>query len=113
MPFIDARLSMKLSKEKEEVLKTRFGKAITLLNKPEEYLMIGFKDQYDLYFAGSKLEKGAYVAVSLYGEATAEAYEKMTAEVCGILKEELGIPGKGIYVTYHSVYNWGWNGTNF
>ncbi len=33
--------------------------------------------------------------------------------VCGILSEHLGIPPKAVYVTYHPVSDWGWNGRNF
>ena len=29
------------------------------------------------------------------------------------LTEELGIPGNAVYVTYHGVSDWGWNGQNF
>ena len=37
----------------------------------------------------------------------------MTAAVCDILEEELGIPARAVYVTYHPVENWGWDGANF
>lgn len=37
----------------------------------------------------------------------------MTAEICRIYEEELGIPGAAVYVTYHPVSDWGWNGANF
>ena len=75
--------------------------------------MVGIEDNYDLYMGGNKLEKGAYVSVSLFGNATSSAYEKMTGEICKIYEEELGIPGQAVYVTYHGVNDWGWNGRNF
>ena len=68
---------------------------------------------YDLYFGGKKLEKGAYVEVSLLGNAPSAAYEKMTDAICTILDDILGIPGKSVYVTYHGLKDWGWNGSNF
>ena len=37
----------------------------------------------------------------------------MTSQICSILGEKLDIPGKAIYVTYHPVSDWGWNGQNF
>lgn len=67
--------------------------------------MIGFQDQYDLFFAGNKLDKGAYVSVSLFGEASKDAYNKMTEAICQILYEELDIPKNKVYVTFHSCYN--------
>lgn len=37
----------------------------------------------------------------------------MTGAICGILQEELDMPGDKVYVTYHGVSDWGWNGSNF
>ena len=37
----------------------------------------------------------------------------MTGKICAILEDQLGIPGNGVYVTYHPVTDWGWNGSNF
>lgn len=62
---------------------------------------------------GNKLEKGAYVSVSLFGNASSAAYEKMTGEICKIYNEVLGIQGDAVYVTYHGINDWGWNGSNF
>lgn len=112
MPFIDSKISLPVSADKKETIKTRFGKAISILNKPESFLMVGFEDNYDLYLGGKKLEQGAYVAVRLFGSASSNACEAMTAEICKIYEEELGIPGQSIYVTYQGIQDWGWNGRN-
>ncbi len=29
------------------------------------------------------------------------------------MKTMLGIPGNAVYVTYHPVNDWGWNGSDF
>ena len=113
MPFIDSKITVPVTPEKKENIKSRFGEAVRLLNKSETYLMVGFEYNYDLYMGGNKLEKGAYVSVSLFGNAPSSAYDKMTGEICGILSDELGIPGDKVYVTYHGVNDWGWNGSNF
>lgn len=113
MPFIDLKISKKLTEEEKESLKSELGKAVGLLHKPESYLMVGIADGYSLYFAGKKLKEGAYVEVSLFGSATPADYEKMTARICGILSSGLGVPAEGVYVTYHGVKDWGWNGSNF
>ncbi|MBR1930701.1 MAG: hypothetical protein IJ833_04380 [Lachnospiraceae bacterium] len=113
MPFIDSKITVTLSESQKESLKTRLGQAVSIIGKPESYLMVGINDNYTLYFAGEKVEKGAYVEVSLFGNSTASAYEQMTARICEILEEELGIPGNKVYVTYHGVNNWGFNGRNF
>ena len=113
MPFIDSKIAGKVSDAQKESIKTRLGKAVGLLNKSETYLMVGFEDNYDLYMGGKKLDKGAYVSVSLFGAASSSAYDKMTGEICKILSDELDIPGNAVYVTYHGVNDWGWNGSNF
>lgn len=113
MPFIDSKITMSVPQDKRDVLKSELGKAIAILNKPESFLMLGFEDNYDLYMSGKKLDKGAYVSVSLSGNGTSLAYEEMTARICQLYEAELGIPANNIYVTYHGVNDWGWNGRNF
>ena len=113
MPFIDSKITLPLVPEKKEALKTELGRAITLLNKTENYLMVGIEDNYDLYMGGKKLDKGAYVSVSLLGAANPDLCNKMTERICEIFDELLGIPGNSIYVTYHGVKDWGYNGSNF
>ena len=113
MPFIDSKISVPVSEEKKELIKTELGKAISILHKSETYLMVGLQDKYDLWMAGKKLDKGAYVSVSLFGQAAPADYEKLTGVICKLYEKELGIPQSAVYVTYHPVADWGWNGANF
>ena len=113
MPFIDSKITMPVTAELKENLKSEFGKLIATLGKSENYLMVGIEDAYDLWLGGKKLEKGAYVSVSLYGNASAEAYDKLTGQICKLFSEKLDIPAEAVYVTYHPVNDWGWNGRNF
>lgn len=113
MPYIDCKFTQQLSPDKKENIKSGLGKLVSILHKPESYLMVGIEDGYDLYFAGKKLEAGAYVSVSLFGNLRPSDCEKMTAAVCELLKAELGINGASVYVTYQGIENWGYNGSNF
>ena len=113
MPMIDSKITLKLTEAQKEELKADFGKLIATLNKPEDYLMVGIEDSCDLWFGGKKLEKGAYVAVSLLGNAPKELYEKLTGQICDLLEDKFSISGKSVYITYHPVSDWGWNGKNF
>lgn len=113
MPFIDCRTSAVLSGEVRERIKSRFGQAIATLKKPESFLMVGFTDGYELWFAGKRADRGAYVAVSLFGTASPSDCGKMTAKICAILAEEAGCAPEQTYVTYHPVENWDWNGSDF
>ena len=112
MPFIDCKITKKLTEEEKEAIKSKLGKAVSVLKKPESYLMVGINDGYSLYFAGKKLDTGAYVEVSVFGTLSPADCERMTAEICGILGG-ISVPADKIYVTYHGVKDWGWNGSNF
>lgn len=113
MPFIDSKISVAVAPEKKEIIKAEFGRLMSVLGKSETYLMVGMEDNYDLWMGGKKLEKGAYVSVSLLGNASSDAYEKLTGKICELFENELNIPGSSVYVTYHPVSDWGWNGSNF
>ena len=113
MPFINAKVTVGLSQEKKDVLKAEFGKAVSILGKPESYLMVGLEENATLYFAGKALEKGAFVSVQVFGAIDSASSAKMTAKICDILQKELDIPPKAVYVTYQGVRDWGWNGSNF
>ncbi|MCH5252043.1 MAG: hypothetical protein J1F22_03625 [Lachnospiraceae bacterium] len=113
MPFIDSKVTVKISPEKEEAIKKKLGQAITAIpGKSESWLMVGFEDEYTLYFKGEKCEKAAFVDVKVYGGANSQVYNQMTAEICKIYEEELGIPAGNIYIAYQGIADWGWNGGN-
>ena len=113
MPMIKVGTTVSLTTEKRDVLKAELGKAISIMGKPESYLMINLVDNQYLYFGGNKLDKGAYVEVKALGNIDAGQSDKMTAKVCEILNAQLGIPGDAVYVAYFGTSNWGWNGSNF
>lgn len=114
MPFINSKVSVSMTQEKKERIKQRLGEIISLIpGKSENWLMVGFEDSYDLYFKGNKDDETAFIEVKVYGGAAPEVFDKMTAAICGIFQEELGIPENRIYVKYEEVEHWGWNGANF
>ncbi|GKX66639.1 phenylpyruvate tautomerase MIF-related protein [Inconstantimicrobium mannanitabidum] len=114
MPFINSKITGKLSKEKKDFIKKKLGEIITNIpGKSEEYLMVGFQDQYSLYFKGKELEYGAFVEVKIFGKAPKDSLEKVTKEICSLYEEELNIPQDCIYITYQEIENWGYDGFNF
>lgn len=105
---------MKISKEEEEIVKAKLGKAIELIpGKSETWLMLGFEEECHLYFKGEASSKIAFVEVKIFGKASKGDYDKLTGAICDIYNEVLGIPMDKIYVKYEEVSNWGWNGSNF
>ncbi len=113
MPFINTKYSSAITPDQEEKIKSALGQAVSNLGKSESWLMVGFEPNCSLYFKGEKSEKIAYVEVSLFGNASRAAYDKMTGEICKILGDVLGVPADKVYVKYSPTDNWGWNGGNF
>jgi len=114
MPFINSKVTVKMTEDKKEAVKKRLGEAISIIpGKSENWLMVGFEDGYDLYFQGNKDGETAFVEVKVYGSADRSVYDRMTPVISTILNEELGIPQNRIYIKYEEVANWGWNGSNF
>ena len=113
MPFISSKVSVPLTKEKEQVLKTRLGQAITCFpGKTESFLMLDFEDNCRLYFRG-EAGPAAFIEVKVFGSLERGACEKMTAVVTDLFAAELGIDPARIYVRYEETEHWGWNGANF
>lgn len=113
MPFIDSKVTTALTEEKKEHIKSELGKAISIMGKGESFLMVGFEENYDLFMGGKKLDLGAFVSVRVLGQVDSAASDKMTAQICRIYQEQLGIPGQNVYVAYQGIADWGWNGNNF
>ena len=114
MPFIDSKVSVKISEEQEKELKTRLGQAISLIpGKSESWLMTGFEDNYHLYFRGDNSEPMAYIEVRLFGGPNKAAFQKMTEAITKIFGDVLGIAPDHMYIKYDATMYWGWNGSNF
>ena len=102
MPFINSKISVALSEDQEQEIKSRLGQAITVIpGKSESWLMVGFDQPM------------AMVEVSVYGSENPSAFSKLTGEICRIFEDVLGIAPDHVYVKYQAVANWGWNGGNF
>lgn len=114
MPFIQSKVNVSLSKDEKESLKTKLGQAITLIpGKSESRLMLDFEENCSLYFKGKNDGKLAFLDVKLFGKTTAPVYDRLTAALCRIYEETLGIPPENIYVKYEEVEHWGCDGSNF
>lgn len=113
MPYLAAKLTVPVSDTQKENLKAAFGEAISVIpGRNEGQLMVSIAGDQDLWLAGKKLVKGAYVGIIMFGEAPKEYCSAMTAKICDILAAQLDIPGSAVYVTYHPVNTWGYAGKN-
>ena len=112
MPLITAKTSVEITKEKEAVLKEKFGKAIELIGKSESWLMIDFQENCHLWFKGDEAPS-AMIEVDLFGKATESGYDALTKAITDIVNAELGISPDRIYVKYQEINHWGYSGFNF
>ena len=114
MPYINSKVTVSLSEDKTNKLKEELGRIICdIPGKSENFLMVGFEDNYTLYFKCEKLKLGAFIEVKIFGKTSKDSLNTMTKHLCELFTRELGIPGETIYIKYEEVDNWGWNGSNF
>lgn len=113
MPYIEAKLSIELNEEQKNELQTKLTDVVSsAFSKPKTYIMTNIEDKKSLYMAEKKLDKGAYLSVSLLGSTSKPACQSLTKNICDILSN-YGIEGSNVYVTYHPTDLWGWNGMMF
>ncbi len=113
MPFIDARFSTPVEKEKEEIIKRKLSEAITLIGKSEAYLMVQIQDNCKMYFKGNNDADSAFFEVKLLGKSTKANYTALTAALCEIAKSELNIPTNRVYVKFEECEFWGYDSMMF
>jgi phenylpyruvate tautomerase PptA (4-oxalocrotonate tautomerase family) len=114
MPYIKTTTSVSISDTAKQNLQKKLGEAIALIpGKTEAWLMLAFEDNIRMAFKGDSSEDYAFADVSIFGSASDDAYDRLTAAICEILSEELNIKTNNIYVKYEESHHWGWNGSNF
>lgn len=113
MPFINVKTTEKLSEEKKTAVEHKLTKAITTLpGKAEAHLMCAIEDGVSMMFHCEKAPT-AFVEVKILGKSTREAYEALTAKICALLDEEIGVSPDFCYVKFEEITNWGFNGFLF
>ena len=114
MPYIDAKISFKLDDTQKDNLHKKLEDVISAtFSKPKSYIMTNIEDSKRLYMAGSLIDKGAYISISLLGSASKSACKMATQEICNILQTELSIDTSKVYITYHPTDLWGYDGYMF
>ena len=113
MPFIDVKTNAKVSEDAKIQLKKELGEAITAIpGKSEAWLMVRINDSENMFFKGDGADCAMF-DVSIYGTASASAYDDLTARICACAENCLGIPASRVYVKYAEIEHWGWNNMNF
>ena len=114
MPYIEAKLSIELNDNQKDELQAKLSNAVSsAFSKPNAYIMTNIEDSKSLYMGGAKVEKGAYIMIKALGSVSKPSCQTATKEICDMLTNDYGLNGANIYVTYHPVDMWGWNGSMF
>ena len=116
MPLIQLDTSCDLSdSEKRNTIAKEISRlAAVCTGKPEKYVMAAVRDNVTMTMSGEPAP-AALVSVKSIGSLTKEVNQKLTAEICQMLKKELGISGDCVYATFEELppTNWGWNSATF
>ena len=114
MPYIDVTTNISLGEEKTGALKSdpARGLAASFPGKTENWLMLNFRENAAMYFAGDAAPC-AMIDVHLFGAQAKKNYDAMTSGVTKLVAETCGIPENRIYIKYAEYDKWGWNGSNF
>ena len=114
MPFISTKTNVNVPKEKEIQLKERLGQAIAIIpGKSESWLMLAIEGDVPMYFRGDDSAPTAFIEVKIFGNASPDAYSRMTKELTAIYGDILGVAPDHMYIRYFGSDDWGWNGSNF
>lgn len=114
MPYIEAKLSIKLDDNQKNELSKKLSDAVSVyFSKPKSYIMTNIEDSKSLYMGDSKAEKGAYITVRSLGSVSKQSCMNATQSICKTLINDYSLNGSNIYITYHPVEFWGWNGSMF
>jgi len=114
MPYIEAKFTITLDSAKKTAVCEKIENAVSgNFRKPKSFVMSEIKDNTPLRMAGASLKKGACIFVSLFGEAAKASCSACTSEICNILKKELDIDSKNVYIVYKPEMLWGWDGQMF
>jgi len=114
MPYINAKLTIKLDNEQKEELQHIFLSLMSdVFNKPTSFVMTNIEDNTELRMGDKKLEKGAYIEIKLFGNTNKSACNVFSKKICESLDKKYDIASESVYITYFPVDLWGWNSQMF
>lgn len=111
MPYIRTSTNVNINEEKKENIKSKFGEAIKVMGKTEDWLMIELSCNNQMYFKGKCEEGICFIDIKVLGSVNNS--EEMTKVLTEIISSELNILPNNIYIAYQGYSDWGYNGSNF
>ena len=110
MPLLNISTNKEI-KHEQLLLKKSSDFISSLLNKPENFVMVKLTHDIPMYFAGTD-ELCAFIEIKSIGSLVPS---KMVKPICDFFSEELKIPSERIYIFFDDVdsHQWGWNSKTF
>lgn len=85
---------------KEACLSALSSALATGLGKPEQYVMVSFSKVDCIMFAGDSTQPAAFCALHSVGAISPSNNKKISAAVCRLLSEHIGIPSDRVYIQF-------------
>lgn len=115
MPLLRAYTNQEFAttEGRADFLRAASAEIARLLDKPEKACMVTLETNRDILFAGSD-NPAAFVELASLGLPTGET-ERLSAGLCDLLSDHLGIHAARIFIHFHDVERsmWGNNRTTF
>ncbi|MEA1887081.1 MAG: phenylpyruvate tautomerase MIF-related protein [Bacteroidota bacterium] len=112
MPYLKLQTNREID-DKDLLMKKITGLLMDLLGKSEKFIMIAFEPGLELYFGGNN-DPAAFIELKSIG-LPSDITTKLSAAICKLLKQRLGIPSDRIYVEFSDAppHMFGWNSGTF
>lgn len=114
MPLVTITVSQAVDNETADMLMARTTERLSAVtDKDQDYFMVLVGRAHGSM--GGVRKSVAFVEVRGIGGLHDAVNERISAAMCALLQETLGIPPDCVYLNFVNVrgYNWGWNGRTF
>ncbi len=114
MPLISVTTNAEIADAKRDELLSALSKLVANgIGKPERYVMAIVES--GAFLMSGRLGPAAFAHVRSIGGLGGDVNGRITAALCSLLEESLGIPPDRVYVNFFdlSAGDWGWNGSTF
>lgn len=107
MPFLNIQTSCAVSREQETKLKSRIGKAISLVpGKSEAHLLLSLRDNCRLWLGGDDQAPIAYIEAAIFANEGHFGYPAFAAAVTQAFCDVLGIASERVYLKFEDIAAW-------
>ena len=110
MPFLNISTNKEIKNEKELMAKSS-SFISSILNKPEDFVMVKLTDSLNMYFAGTN-QPCCFIEIKSIGSLNPS---KITKPICEFFSIEFQIPKERIFIFFQDVDSnmWAWNNQTF